>query len=220
MCGRFDLTLPPGRVAEAYRAEVPEAFASKPRYNIAPTQEVPIVIGGGDGVGRRLVSARFGLRPDWWTLPSDLINIRVESLTEKPYFARLVRTQRCVVPVTGFFEWYHEGRRRTPFRFVPRAGGLLSMAGLYLVNDFGYRKSYAFAVLTCPANEEMRPIHERMPVLLTDDGVAAWLGGEAATAELLPWLGPAPEGYLRSYPVGPLVNRSEFDGPEAIAPLS
>lgn len=217
MCGRFDLTEPLARVAAAYGLTVPEGLAVKPHYNLAPSQDTVVVLGGE---APRLVLARFGLRPDWWATPGrDLINVRRESLVEKPYFSRLLSAHRCVIPATGFFEWHHEGRRKTPFRFVPRAGGLLSMAGLYLVNDFGFRQSYSFAILTCAANETLAPIHERMPVLLKDEGLAAWLSDQTPVAELLPWLVPAPDDDLRSYPVGPLVNRPETDEPSVITPL-
>jgi putative SOS response-associated peptidase YedK len=220
MCGRFDLTASLGAVAAAFHAEPPEGLSLKPRYNIAPAQETVIVLGGGN-VPRQLVSARFGLRPDWWTVAGrDLINVRTELLDEKPYFRKQVETRRCLIPATGFFEWRHEGRRKSPFRFLTRADGLLAMAGLFQVSDFGFRLSYSFAVLTCPANEIVSPVHDRMPVLLNEEGTALWLSSSADVKELRPCLSPAPEDYLRAYQVSSLVNDARIDRPELIEPFN
>lgn len=217
MCGRFDLTAPLDRVAKAFDAELVVTDLGGPRHNIAPSQETAMVIGGGT---HRLVAGRFGLRPDWWSPATDLINVRAESLAEKPYFAKLAAVQRCVIPATGFFEWRHDGKKKTPFHFVPREGGLLAMAGLYLVNDFGFRKGYSFAILTCPANGEVAAVHDRMPVLLNEDGVTAWLSAGADMPILRGLLNPAPEAYLRFYQVSSSVNDPKHDSPEVASPLS
>jgi putative SOS response-associated peptidase YedK len=217
MCGRFDLTVPLVRVAETFQAELTTTSLGGPRYNIAPTQETALIVGE---THRQLVAGRFGLRPDWWSAPTDLINVRAESLAEKPYFAKLAASRRCLVPATGFFEWRHEGRKKTPFHFVPRAGGLLAMAGLYLVSDFGFRKSYSFAVLTCPASAAVADVHDRMPVFLNEEGIDAWLSGSSDPMALRNFLVSAPEEYLRFYQVSSLVNDPKHDGVEIAAPVA
>lgn len=190
MCGRYVLKATGQELARAFHLdEVPTWTA---RFNIAPLQAAPII------VGQEARLARWGLLPHWAkdaSLAHKLINARAETLADKPAFKELLATHRCVVPTNGFYEWRHEGEQRLPHWVHPAGGGLLAMAGLWsrwhspdkLVVE-------TFTVITTRANEQIARLHDRMPLLLDDEGVRRWLSGPthdlAGLQDLLhPWHG-------------------------------
>jgi putative SOS response-associated peptidase YedK len=222
MCGRFALFAGPEELAKAFGVTI-EDVSLPPRYNVAPTQAVPVVR-ASDG-RRQLVPMHWGLIPPWATDPSlgtRMTNARAETVTEKPAFRVAFRSRRCLIPASGFYEWQARGRAKQP-HFIRRAdGGLLAFAGLW--ERWQPAKGdpvESCAVLTTTANAVMAPIHERMPVILDPADYATWLGEAPAAPDALgSLLRPCSAERLVAYPVSTYVNAPAHDGPEAIAPLT
>jgi putative SOS response-associated peptidase YedK len=192
-------------------------------FNLAPTQTVLILQEEGE---RRVVTAqRWGLIPPWADGPtraSALINARAETVTEKPSFRVAFKRQRCIVPVDGFYEWQKVGAAKVPHAVVRRDGKPLALAGLWSAwrDPATGDERRSFAIVTTRANETMRPIHERMPVILPDDAWDAWLDPTFQdVAALRGVLAPAPDDLLRAYPVSGRVNDVRNDGPELLRPM-
>jgi len=213
MCGRYTLGVSPARIAELF--DLAEEPVLRPRYNIAPTQDAPVVL--ATAAGRRLELRRFGLVPFWAKDPklgSRLINARAESVEEKPAFRTAFRRHRCLVPADGFYEWQPIGRRKQPF-YVRRADAqLFAMAGV--CDTWHARQPDAiasFAILTTEADALLRPIHDRMPVILDPGSWPVWLDPAADTGRLRGLLArPEPPGF-EAYPVDVLVNNPAVDDP-------
>jgi putative SOS response-associated peptidase YedK len=208
MCGRFTLTARDiDEAARAFGAEVEREHARlyRPRWNIAPTDAHWIV--RLDGAGRRrMLPARFGMDGLDGAL---LINARSETAASLPTFRRACAEGRCVVPADGFYEWRGARSARQPLWFHDQGGRPLLFAGLAAPREGGL----AFVILTTAANERMRPVHDRMPALLSPDGADAWLArGD------LGLLAPAPEASLSLREVSQRVNSVANDGPELLDP--
>jgi putative SOS response-associated peptidase YedK len=192
MCGRFSVSVDPFLVAERFQVELPED--ARVRYNVAPTQPVVVVRRSRE---RGVVgdSVRWGLVPHWASDPSAgarMINVRAETLAEKPSFRSLLEKRRCLVPADGFYEWRTDpdGKRR-PVRYTV-AGGLFAFAGLWAVwrdPDSG-EWLRSCTILTCPPNELVEPVHDRMPVILPREAEARWLQPELDLGEALDLLVP------------------------------
>jgi len=192
------------------------------RYNVAPTQEIPIIRNIA-GVSE-LVSLRWGLVPSWSKNgPSSkpLINARCETVYEKPSFRAAIRRRRCLLPADGFYEWHRpEDGPKTPLNICRQDGELFAMAGLWetwMAPDGSELESCA--LITTHANDLMKPIHHRMPVILDPAEWQAWLSTEEDQADTLKSLMmPAPDGVLRAYPVSDKVNKIANQGPDLINP--
>lgn len=220
MCGRFTLTATAEMVADELDLdEVPELA---PRYNIAPTQSVPIVRARPDGLSLSLYT--WGLVPSWARDPkisASLINARAETAAEKPAFRSAFKSRRCLVVADGFFEWRKEGKHRQPLWFRLRDGAIFTFAGLYehWTGSDG-RVIDSCTILTTEANALVRPVHERMPVILERLERSLWLSGDAANKDdLLPLLRPLEASRMIATPVDPRVNNARNDDPGCIAPL-
>jgi putative SOS response-associated peptidase YedK len=225
MCGRYLITSAP----EAFRRlfGYPEQPNFPPRYNVAPTQPVPIVrIFEGE---RQFALVRWGLIPAWVEDPrkfSLLINARGDSVNEKPAFRNAMRRRRCLFPADGFYEWKDERGRRRPYhvRLKNRGldGGPIAYAGLWesWTGPNGEEMETA-AIVTTTASRDIAHLHDRMPVIVPPEAFALWLdcrNVDAITAAAL--FVPTPPGLLEAYEVSPAVNRADNDGPELIAPAS
>jgi putative SOS response-associated peptidase YedK len=196
MCSRYFLDAD-GNVI-AYTFNVPVHDRIRRRFNIAPTQEAPVV--RVDGAGRREVAMlRWGLVPSWAQDPSignRMINARSETAAEKPSFRNAFRSRRCAVPATGFFEWKGEPGRKQPFAITAADQPLFAFAGLWeRWHDRSQPDAPAvetFTILTTDANSPVAAIHDRMPVILPADRVEAWLTAPPAQAQALlsPYAGP------------------------------
>lgn len=223
MCGRFTLRSPASLVAEQFAlAEMPRL---EPRYNIAPTQPVAVlrVAPGAGAADRRLAMVRWGLIPEWAKDPSignRLINARAETVAEKPAFRSAFRHRRCLVVADGFYEWLKLGTRRQPYFFHLADDRPFGMAGLWE----SWRSPNGCPLETCTiltteANECVRPVHERMPVILPPDAYADWLSPGATDARrLLALLTPDSAADLRARAVGAMVNDPRVDDPRCIEP--
>jgi putative SOS response-associated peptidase YedK len=221
MCARYAITSSP----EAIRALF--GYADKPnfppRYNVAPTQPIPIVrLEEGE---RRFALVRWGLIPSWVKDPRDfslLVNARGESVLDKPAFRAAMRYRRCLVPADGFYEWTSAGGARRPHYVRLKSGGPLAFAGLWetWTGPDGEEMETA-TIVTTKANRQLAAIHDRMPVIVPPDAYDFWLDCrrvDAQTAAAL--IVPAREGLLEVYEVSTAVNRAAHDSPTLIEPLA
>ena len=219
MCGRFALKSPPERIRDQFGADV-SGLEWNPHYNIGPMQFAPIV--RYEHAHRRADLLRWGLIPSWAEDPSignRLINARGETVGEKPAFRSAFKARRCIVPADGFFEWTQQARGRQPYFIHRRDGGLLGMAGLWEHwAPPGGQSLATFTILTTEANAWMRNLHERMPVLLTQDEVEQWLDPATPPGDLQAMLRSRPEGELDAYPVTKAVGNVRNDRAAVLEP--
>ena len=189
------------------------------RHNIAPTQEVLTVVGGEN---RRAWYMRWGLIPHWAkssSIGSRMINARAETVAQKPAFRDALRRRRCLVLADGFYEWQRIGAAKRPMRIVMRSGEPFAFAGLWSVwRDPDGNAILSCAIITTAANDLLKPIHDRMPVILPRDMEEFWLDRRLDDpAVLTSALAPHPDDEMEAYKVSPLVNSVANDGPEVVA---
>jgi putative SOS response-associated peptidase YedK len=245
MCGRYSLTSPAEAMRRlfGFGGPLPNWPA---HYNIAPTQLVPIVrLAPSDGRGagrgadrtgqerghgraRELAQVRWGFIPFWAKeagIGAKLINARAEGIAEKPAFRAAFRARRCLVPADGFYEWQKTPRGKRPYRAglkggTPEAMALFAFAGLWE----RWEKAAdgvpveSCAIVTTDANALLRPIHDRMPVILDPADHVAWLDPETPAEGALALLRPYPVEAMIAYPVSSRVNNVRCDDPACIAP--
>lgn len=218
MCGRYTQTQAGPILLSRFRLE-DTALDLKPRYNIAPGQEAPVVI---HEATKTPAMMRWGLVPSWAKDPAignKMINARAETITEKPSFKRLIERRRCLVLADGFYEWRKEERGKVPMRFVLKNRDPFAFAGLWdrwRTPDGAELRT--FTIITTAANELMRPVHDRMPVILAPDAEEPWLdAGSVNPAAILSSLKPYPSESMEAYDVTTLVNSPKNDRPECIA---
>jgi putative SOS response-associated peptidase YedK len=170
------------------------------------------------GSGREAALLRWGLIPPWSKDPKQApINARAETAADKPTFRHALRKRRCLVPADGFYEWAAVGGRKQPCCLRPWDERPWAFAGLWERWEGPEGPVESCAVLTTEANELVRPVHDRMPVILPERHWAAWLdAGLQDAAELVPLLRPIPSDAMRAYPVGALVNNPRNEGPECL----
>ena len=220
MCGRSKLIAPFREIAALYRCE-PTDLAPEPRYNIAPTQLQAVVRQGESG--RHLARLRWGLVPAWaesTKIGARMINARAEDVEKKPAFARAFKKRRCLVVIDGFYEWRTVGGAKAPFLFHMPAHKPFALAGLWenWTSPDGELVETC-AVLTTDAKGPVAQFHTRMPVVLADADVDAWLDPNATEASALkPLLASTPSADLIAQAVSTLVNSPRNDGPECLVP--
>jgi putative SOS response-associated peptidase YedK len=221
MCSRFSQTTPPDAVRRWFGYKNQPNFP--PRYNIAPSQPIPVVRQTREK-GREFVLMRWGLIPSWVKDPNDfamLINARSETAAEKPSFRSAIRHRRCLIPADGFYEWTGPRGSKRPFHIHRVDGGLIAFAGLWehwLGADGSEMESAT--ILTTDANAEVAPLHGRMPVMIDPDDFDAWLDCDRVPAtEVQELLQPAPDGTLEAVEVHPRVNNPRVDEPGVLEPL-
>jgi putative SOS response-associated peptidase YedK len=220
MCGRYALTdLKALRKADFLQLDLfPKELA--PLYNIAPTQEAPVVL---NAEPRKLQWARWGLIPSWAkdrTIGNRMINARAETVAEKPIFRRLFRRQRCLVPADGFYEWRRAAARKVPYHMALKTGAPFAFAGLWDTwQDPSTRAPIVtFTILTTNANALIKPIHDRMPVILKPGDESVWLSQDLNEAQALALIGAYPPSRMRIREVSTLVNSPRNRGPEVLQP--
>jgi len=199
VCGRFSLTTPGELIAETFGLD--EAPELQPRYNIAPTQPVLAVRRPREDDPRELVPLRWGLMGPGLRDPSQgppLINARAETAARKPAFREAFRHRRCLIPADGFYEWQGEKGAKVPHVIRPRTGGLIAFAGVW--RDWRGEGGVipTCAIITCPANATLAPIHDRMPVVIGPGDFGLWLGQDGPGAARL--MQPAPDALLEATP--------------------
>ena len=222
MCGRFTQQRPTSELAEIFDAEnlVDDGGG---HFNVAPTDEAAVVVQRDDR--RAIARYRWGLIPHWAAearIAARTFNARAESVASAPAFRDAFRRRRCIVPVDSFYEWRRQESIRQPYRIARADDGPLALAGLWA----GWRDGdgvlrRTFTIVTTPASEQLRDLHDRMPVVLPPAAWSTWLDPRLRdVAELHGLLGPTQEEPLRIYPVVPLVNNVRNDGPELMTPLA
>lgn len=222
MCGRVTQTDPSRVVRElSITGKVP--VLGEPRFNIAPSELVPVVRVFSQSEGRRLDLLRWGLVPSWAkdaSIGNKLINARVESAAEKPAFRDAFNARRCLVVVDGFYEWQRQGRTKQPFHIKSRSGELLVMAGLWdrwMSPDGEIVET--FTIVTKPSEERVKDIHDRMPAILSKENQNEWLAPGLREPSSLRGLLANPSPSLVATPVGTKVNKADYDAPDCIEPV-
>lgn len=221
MCGRYVIEGNAGLSERFNLRHVPQdLFAEFTNFNAAPTQLLPVIIENEAGE-RSLVPMQWGLVPRWKPQPGKRvvapINARAETLFEKPMFRNLTKAQRCIVPVSGFYEWQRVGSHKQPFYITSEDGEAWGLAGLYDQTHEDEDAAGSFTIITTQANDLMSSLHERMPVIL-DRGVEEdWLSPDVRDPnEVEQFLHAYPDDEMRVYPVSTAVNNTRNNGPELV----
>lgn len=186
------------------------------RYNVAPTTDI-VTVRSGQG-GRIAARMRWGLIPSWWKddrPPASTINARAEGIASKPMWRKPFKSQRCVIPFSGFYEWKREGGGKRPFYITMADDGIMSLAGIWDVFEREGEEIHSCAIVTTSANEAMADIHDRMPVILGKYDLEPWLSGRAGAEALK----PCPDSWIKATEVSPYVNSVRNQGEECIRPL-
>lgn len=226
MCGRYTLTVDANGLLEHFGLFNNRMVPLQPRYNIAPTQPIAVVreVVKQGRAERELAHVVWGLIPSWAkdvSIGSKMINARSETVREKPAFRHAFRRRRCLVPADGFYEWKALGRKKQPYWIHHPDRKILAMAGIWeMWQNADGSELESCAILTTTANEKMRELHERMPVILRPEDYARWLGTLEQDAEkLVDLLRPCPESWLDMWPVSAEVSRAGWESPRNIEPV-
>lgn len=221
MCGRFALYADGEQLAWRFGTPVPHPIA--PRYNIAPSQPVLALRYNRDAKTREWTHFLWGLVPRWAqdvSMGNRMINARAESLREKPAFRNAYRYRRCIVPVSGFYEWKKVGRTKQPYFVRPADDQPMGLAGLWETwRSPDGSELETCTIITTDANAVIQPLHPRMAVVLSPDAYEAWLNPDTPLDALEALLRPAPDDWLIAYPVSPRVNSPANDDPSLVVPL-
>ena len=216
MCGRFTLRASPSEIAEFFELMRDLVEWDVPLFNIAPTQSILAVREAS--TGREPVRLRWGLIPSWskdTKMAASMINARAETVSEKPAFRAAFRRRRCLIPVSGFYEWQRDGKTKTPHLISPRNAALFGFAGLWekwQAPDGELMESCT--ILTTSPNELMATIHDRMPVILKPKDFDVWLDPQVEDVGVLTQLlVPYPADEMQAERVSDVVNnaRNEVD---------
>jgi putative SOS response-associated peptidase YedK len=216
MCGRYSLGKTKKELEERFGAELLTDF--KPRYNIAPTQLVPVITSDSP---KGFSFFYWGITPDFGKnkpVTQKLINARAETVAEKQTFKNSFQSRRCLIPADGFFEWKKIGKKtKTPFRFTLQNEALFSFAGIWeeYENEKG-ELNHTFVVLTTSPNALVEEVHDRMPVILSQKDEKKWLDKYSSEQELIEMIKSYPANEMLSYTVSPLVNQVQNDQPSVI----
>jgi putative SOS response-associated peptidase YedK len=220
MCGRYSLHTHPEVVALYFQLGLVPEIA--PRYNITPGTSV-LIVRQDPAKGRLADLYRWGLIPSWAKDPAignKLANARGETVAEKPSFRSAFKRGRCLIPASGFYEWKKVAGRKQPYYVRPVGADLFAFAGLterWMGPD---GPVHSCTIITTDANDLMRDIHDRMPVIIAPEDHAAWLDpGNQATEKLKALLKPCPSERMAAHPVSPRVNTPKIDEPALIDPL-
>ena len=226
MCGRYSITTPVEALARLFRFSGPLPNLP-PRYNVAPTQQVPIVRRASANGERELLQVRWGLVPFWAKdakISYSLINARADGVDTKPSFREAFKRGRhCLIAADGYYEWEKKGTTKQPWRYTLKDGGPFAFAGLWE----RWEKApdgvpvESCTIITTAANSLAAKLHDRMPVILADRDVQrAWLDPGLGAEEALQLCGPLAEARLSAAPANPALNKPDQDleGPELLRP--
>lgn len=219
MCGRFVTVIPADELRKIF--DLIENPPVEPRYNVAPTQSVGVVRCCDESDHNRFDQLKWGLIPSWSKdskMGSHMINARSETVAEKPAFRHAIKFKRCIVPVSGFYEWSHSGTEKHP-HFIH----LADKSPMCLAGIWEHWKSpegsevESFSILTTSANKLVGKLHDRMPVILSPDTYGLWLNRNLHDVHALePLYTPYPDDQMAYYQVPDLVNNARFDSPSCI----
>ncbi len=218
MCGRYTLTKNFQAIKGHFKI-IQSSIGFEPRFNIAPSQSVPVIL--SDNNRFSLHAFRWGLIPYWSENPSmgnRLINARAETIREKPSFKYSFKSKRCLVPVDGFYEWQGTGKQKTPHFIHLENNILFAFAGLWAEWKQREEVVRSFCIITTQANGLLKPIHHRMPVILSPDEYESWLDPGAPAESLTVLLRPYPEVEMAFHAVSKKVNLPKNDSPACLQP--
>lgn len=221
MCGRYTLVIDKSTIERRFGARFYTAHAEyEPTYNAAPSQMLPIIRTHRPDT---IEFARWGFWPEDWKRSYRMhpqISARLETAATKPMFANSFNARHCIVLADGYYEWKTVGARKQPYRITLKSGDFFAMAGIYARDPDAFETAESnpvnFAILTTTANDAVRHIHDRMPVILPLGSEKSWLPPNPSGMFFLP---PFPAELLTSYPVSTKMNRASFNEPDAIKPL-
>lgn len=232
MCGRYTLFASPEEIAGIFNlpvTDVSRVLGSGPRFNIAPTTDVAAIRWSESEATRELVPFRWGLVPHWAKEMKSgplLINARGETVADKPAFRSSFRTRRCLVIADGFYEWQKLLDRKQPHYFQVDDGALFAFAGIWdrwELGGGGGDVVESCAIITTRANELTKLVHERMPVILSQDSWDTWIRDaqydRIQQHTLRSLLNPFPNERLRAVPVSTIVNNARNDSSECVEPV-
>lgn len=217
MCGRFAVIENFEKIAAYYNAKPFPGDAWVENYNVAPTQMVPVIV--DEPEGRELRLMKWGLIPFWAKdakIGNKMINARAETVREKPGFRDSFKNKRCVIPASGFYEWQKLMTAKKPYYFAPTKG-LFSFAGLWSSWVSPESKEVeTFTIITTDANSVVKPIHDRMPVILGHNSIGVWMAKETRAKDLQDFLAPLAATDILGIPVTSFVNSVKNVGPKCI----
>lgn len=225
MCGRYAFTHSLDDLRALFGPLEVGDLASDPRYNVAPTQSVPVVYLDEQG-NRRIDTARWGLVPGWVKSPSDwkasTFNARSEDVANKPAFRNAFRRGRVLIPASGFFEWRREGARKQPYYIRRKDGRPLAFAGLMDVwrDQSDDERLVSCTILTTSSRGAIQELHHRMPLFIAADDFQEWLATSEPAVTLERLRDEVPVDDLELYPVTPAVNDARNEDPSFVRPLS
>jgi len=219
MCGRFVTAIPYEELKQIFDL-IESSTRNESRYNVAPTQQVAVVRSSGEH--NELTTMKWGLIPSWakeTSSASHMINARCETVAEKPAFRHAIKHNRCIVPISGFYEWSHSDGKKTPHYIYLTDRSPMSLAGIWEHwKSRDGQEIETFSILTTVANSLISPLHNRMPVILQQTDYDLWLRkGMHDPHELTSLYQPYPAEKMDLYEVSNLVNNSRFDSPSCIA---
>lgn len=220
MCGRYSLSKSKIDLEERFQAEMLTDF--KPRYNIAPTQLVPVITSQSP---KGFSFFYWGITPDFGKnkpVSQKLINAKAESVHEKASFKSSFKQRRCIIPADGFYEWKRLGKKtKIPYRFTLRDDELFAFAGIWEeYENVNGDTQHTFLVLTTTPNEVVSEVHDRMPVIISKEMEKKWLDKYTEEKELLEMLHPYDPDRMVGFTVSPLVNSVHNDSPAIIRKTS
>ncbi len=220
MCERYGLSKNKEQLEERFQAEMLGDF--KPRFNIAPSQLVPVITSESP---KGFSFFYWGVTPAFGhnkPVAQKLINARAESVHENHSSRSSFQRRRCLIPADGFFEWKKLGKKtRIPYRFTLREEALFAFAGIWEEYETVSGESqHTFSILTTTANEVVAEVHDRMPLILGRDQEKKWLNPYASESDLLAVLQPVSADFMVSYTVSSLVNSIQNDSPGIIRRIS
>lgn len=218
MCGRFAFYSPREAVQDIFGVAFPAAL--EPRYNIAPSQFI-VTLRAADSGGLEPALLKWGLVPSWARDPgigNRMINARAETVHEKPSFRAAFKRRRCVILTDGFYEWRREGDHKTPYFITMGNSRPFAMAGLWEHWQGGDgTELQTCTIITTAANKIMRPLHDRMPVILSPDQATRWCGRDSDEREVAKALLAANANAAMLYwPVSTVVNNPGNDGADLV----
>lgn len=216
-------------MAARFHATSEKLDFSAPRYNVAPGQIMPVVVhesvrgNGGNGLQNSLELMKWGLVPSWAKDPrigNKMINARAETVLEKPSYRKPLQTKRCLVPVSGFYEWHDSGpggadgakKGKVPYHIYLKGEPVFALAGLYdtWVDPQGEALD-TYTIITTSANTFMERLHHRMPVILSEDAEEEWLDPTTPISRLMSLLAPFEPERMVAHPVSQRVNNVRND---------
>jgi len=219
MCGRFFIDLSPSDILERFNIPGQESFFQN--YNITPSQHIAAIRAGD--TGRELVRLKWGLLPSWSKTDKSqysMINARAETVHSKPAYRNAFRQRRCLIPASGFYEWQKTATGKQPWAIGMKDDAPFAMAGIWEHWQQGEQVIESCSIIVTESNDCIRPIHDRMPCIISAEEYDQWLDkGNTKTDDLLPLLRSYPSDAMKAWPVSTRVNSPANNSPENIQAL-